>query len=72
MFTAVAGVNNFAARIRTLRRFHLLAAEGPGELAAFVEHAFFGTQLNGVLTTVLHDAGIGGIPLDRMTCSIAM
>jgi Helicase conserved C-terminal domain len=55
------GVNNFAARIRTLRRFHLLAAEGPGELAAFVEHAFFGTQLNGVLTTVLHDAGIGGI-----------
>ena len=58
---ATDGVNDFAARIRTLEKFHLLDADQPSELATFVEHAFSGTQLNGVLTTVLHHAGIGGI-----------
>ncbi len=58
---ATDGVKDFAARIRTLRKFHLLAVDGPSELAAFVEHAFFGAHLKGVLTTVLHEAGIGGI-----------
>src|SRR5277367_2705350 len=55
------GVNDFAARIRTIGKFHLLDAGQPSELAKFVEHSFSGGQLNGALTSVLHQAGIGGI-----------
>ena len=55
---ACDGVYDFAARVRTLHRLHLLAADQPSEFAKYVDHAFFGTQLMGVLAGTLRNVGI--------------
>jgi hypothetical protein len=55
---ACDGLYDFAARVRTLRRLHLLAANQPSEFEKYVDHAFFGSQLTGVLSGVLRKAGI--------------
>lgn len=55
---AGAGLHDFTSRIRTLRRLHLLAADQPIELEKYVDHAFFGSQLTGVLSGVLRKVEI--------------
>jgi hypothetical protein len=55
---ACAGVYDFAARLRSLRRFHLLAAGRPGEFEKYVDSTFYGGDLVGVVTGVLRKAGI--------------
>ena len=44
---ACDGVYDFAARVRTLHRLHLLAADQPSEFAKYVDHAFFGDPAHG-------------------------
>jgi soluble cytochrome b562 len=56
---ATAGLYDFATRVRSLRKFHLLATDRPTEFAKYVNHAFFGGQLTAVLSVVLSKAGIG-------------
>ena len=55
---ATAGLHDFATRVRNLRKFHLLAADQPSEFAKYVQAAFHGGQLYGILSTVLSKAGI--------------
>lgn len=56
------GVYDFAARLRSLRRFHLLAADRPGEFEKYVDATFYGSDLVGVVTGVLRKAGIEDYP----------
>lgn len=49
---------DFAARLRGLRRLHLLAVDQPSKFEGYVDYAFFGSQLTGVLSGVLRKAGI--------------
>ncbi|HZW33187.1 MAG TPA: helicase-associated domain-containing protein, partial [Isosphaeraceae bacterium] len=49
---------DFAARVRTARRLHLLAADQPSELSRYVDHVFFGGPLAEALFGVLRKAGI--------------
>src|SRR3954464_7315179 len=51
-------IYDFAARIRSLRRYHLLAADQPSELAKYADYAFFAYQLTEVLSDVLRKAEI--------------
>ena len=48
----------FASRIGTLRRFHLLATDWPGDIVKYVQHAFFTHQLTYVLENLLRKVGI--------------
>ena len=49
---------DFATRIRSLRRYHLLAADQPSAIAEFVNYAFFDVPLFTVLAGVTRKAGI--------------
>jgi hypothetical protein len=51
-------VYDFAARIRSLPRYHLLAADQPSELVKYANHAFFPYPLTEVLSSVLRKAEI--------------
>jgi hypothetical protein len=55
---APAALYDFASRLRTIRRLHLLNAELPSEFAKYVEHVFVGALLIGVLHEILRKAGI--------------
>jgi soluble cytochrome b562 len=55
---ACDGLYDFALRLRTFRRLHLLAADQPSEFENYVDHAFFGSQLIGVLSGVLRTVEI--------------
>ena len=44
---------DFAVRVRSLARLHLLAADRPTEFTKYVDNAFFTTQLMGVIAGVL-------------------
>jgi hypothetical protein len=60
----VAGeeLHDFAMRIRTLRRLHLLDAGKPSELQKYVEQVYFANQLLPVLGQVIRSAGIDYYP----------
>ena len=49
---------DFASRLRTVRRLHLLAADPPIELEKYVDHVFVGNLLIGVLHDIVRKAGI--------------
>ena len=55
---ALDSVFDFAARVRALRRFHLLDADLPSELTAYVEFAFEEDQLFDIVGDVLYKMGI--------------
>jgi len=55
---ACEGIYDFATRVRALRRLHLLAADRPSEFGKYVDYAFYGSPLLGVLGSVLRKAGI--------------
>ena len=55
---APGAIYDFAARVRTIRRLHLLADGQPGELAKYVSHVFFPDLLSGNIVDVLRKAGI--------------
>jgi Helicase conserved C-terminal domain len=55
---APGALYDFAARVRTLRRLHLLAAGPPGELVKYVNHVFFPEMLTRVILEVMRKAGI--------------
>jgi hypothetical protein len=55
---ACEGLYNFATRLRALHRLNLLAADRPGEFEKYVDQAFFGSELVGVISDVLRKAGI--------------
>ncbi|MBV8430427.1 MAG: helicase-associated domain-containing protein, partial [Solirubrobacterales bacterium] len=55
---ACSGVYDFAIRLRSLRRFHLLAADRPGEFEKYVDYTCYGSALDGVINGVLRKAGI--------------
>jgi hypothetical protein len=59
---ACDGAYDFAARLRSLRRFHLLAADRPGEFEKYVDSTFYGGDLVGVVTGVLRKAGVEDYP----------
>ncbi len=54
--------HDFASRVGTLRQFHLLATDRPGELEKYVHQAFFAHQLTTVLANVLRNVGVEGFP----------
>jgi hypothetical protein len=64
---ACQGVYDFAVRVRSLPRLHLLAADQPSEFKRYVDHAFFGNPLMNVLADVLRHAGIDGVYRDQAT-----
>ncbi len=49
---------DFASRLRTVRRLHLLSADLPSEFARYVDHAFVPSLLIGVLHDIIRKAGI--------------
>ena len=49
---------DFASRLRTVRRLPLLTADRPNEFAKYVDHAFVGSSLIGVLYGILRKVGI--------------
>jgi hypothetical protein len=51
-------IYDFAARIRSLPRYHLLAADQPSELVKYANYAFFPYPLAEVLSSVLRKAEI--------------
>ena len=55
---ACGGLYDFATRVRTLQRVHLLAADKPSEFTNYVEYVFFSDQLIGVLIRMLRTVGI--------------
>jgi len=57
---ACDGLYDFATRIRTMRRLHLLAADQPSEFAKYVDYSFFSGPLTEVLWGVLRKVGIDG------------
>jgi hypothetical protein len=66
-------VRDFATRVRALRRFHLLDADRPGEFVRYVDYAYYGSQLTGVVGGVLRKAGIEDVaPLDEMLAGYVM
>ena len=68
-----AGLYDFATRVRTLRKFHLLAADRPSEFVKYVNHNFFREQLAGVLSTVLTRARFSRVfDLDRQLAAYVM
>jgi hypothetical protein len=55
---APAVLYDFASRLRTVRRLHLLNADLPSEFAKYVDHAFIGAMLLGILPNILRTVGI--------------
>jgi Helicase conserved C-terminal domain len=55
---ACSGLYDFATRVRTLQRLHLLATDKPSEFTNYVEYVFFSDQLIGVLIRTLRTVGI--------------
>jgi hypothetical protein len=55
---APEGLYDFATRVRTLRRLHLLADDQPSEFTKYVDQVYFGSELTAVLFDVLRKAGI--------------
>ena len=49
---------DFASRLRTVRRLHLLAADQPSGFEKYVDHAFVGSLLIGVLYGIIRKVGI--------------
>jgi len=62
---ACQGVYDFAVRVRSLPRLHLLAADQPSEFMRYVDRAFYGTPLMEVLADVLRGAGIDAVYRDE-------
>jgi hypothetical protein len=56
--SAPGEIYDFAARVRTMRRLHLLADGLPGELVKYVNHVFFPDMLTRVILEVMRKAGI--------------
>jgi len=55
---AVEGAYDFAIRARALRKYHLLAADPPGEFQRYVDYAYYNGEVFQVLARVLQSAGI--------------
>lgn len=55
---AADGIYDFAVRVRSLRRYHLLAEDGSGEFKTYVNHCYYTYEMNTALTGVLRKAGI--------------
>ena len=57
---ACDATRDFASRIRTLRRLHLLAVDQPSEVAKYIDEAFFRREHTIVLESVLRMVGVAG------------
>ena len=55
---AVEGAYDFAIRIRALRKYRLLADDAPGDLAKFVDYAYYSGEMMQVVAQVLQANGI--------------
>jgi hypothetical protein len=59
---ACKGLYDFATRLRSSRRFHLLAGDLPSEVQKYVDVTFYGSVLVEIVAGVLRKAGIEDYP----------
>ena len=60
-------IYDFAARIRTLKRLHLLTSDQPSDLVKYVNHVFDTSELVPVISQVLRKAGLDDFQRLEMT-----